>query len=1197
MIQRSTSHGRVKASGANASVCAAKTALLFLALTSIVVATVNTTSGSEIIARPRNLSFEDRVRAQEAIERVYYSHAIGATRPFEEAVPRALVESRVRTYLGQSDALARYWNAIVTMQALERELERIASATRFPERLQEIYASLNHDPMLILECFVRPVLVDRLARAFFAFDERIHGDARLEIERIHSDLAEGRLNPSRPHQLRREVVPSLEEREESYNEDFVFRLGLGSRGFVERQETARLAPGRPGPIEENRETFRFTIPLDDSPSGGRLAVYEIPKTYWDDWWREATMIFDSIDIEPSLDGVWRSLPSLTTANCSSDDTWDNASLNVQPEGRRLHAAVWTGSVMLLWGGTDNGTQMPGHGWRYDPLIDTWSMMSSINAPQGRRRPTAVWTGTRMIVWGGEAGSTRFQTGGRYDPLSDTWLPTTVADAPAGRSQHSAVWTGSRMIVWGGSSGSSYLDSGGSYDPVTDSWYPTSVTGAPAARARHTAVWDGNDVIVWGGQSSAGATHATGARYDPASDTWTATKTTGAPMARYDHAAVWTGQEMVIWGGSEGVNTGGRYHPGTDSWLPVTATGAPEGRWKPTAIWTGTRMIVWGGLVANGTGELDSGGLYDPATDTWEPTTPVNAPLRRVDHTSVWTGNQMVVWGGTNWDNQHQYPTGGRYDPVANAWTPTSATSNGPTPRSGHSAVWTGTMMIVWGGGDAAGGRYDPVTDSWIATTLTGAPMARGRHTAVWTGDRMIVWGGVGLVESNGQLQQTGLADGRSYDPIADSWELISETDAPSGRSEHKAVWTGHHMIVWGGYDWQMNAPLGTGGKYNPVSDQWELVSALNAPSPRYAHTAVWTGSRMVVWGGRDLSTSMSTGGSYDPNLDGWQPTSLFGAPTARRFHSAVWTGNRMIVWGGRSTASSSSSLATGGLYDPGADRWQFTATTGAPLARSSHTAVWTGDVMAVWGGQRPDGFYLDTGGRYDPAVDSWTTVSTAGAPSPRHDQTAVWNGDFMLVWGGAGLEGGRGNGGRYIVAYSPDADFDGQRICDGDCDDSDPMTHAGAPQTCDAVNNDCQHPAWPSLAGTNEADDDGDSLSECQGDCDDANDGAWGPPDEARNAAFLSDAATLTWSPPLTPGAVSLVYDTLRSVAPSNFSSAAVCTETNGADTISVDYTTPAIGQILYYLVRAENSCPGGLGAGPAGTDSDGVPRDARACP
>src|SRR4029079_17880968 len=43
-------------------------------------------------------------------------------------------------------------------------------------------------------------------------------------------------------------------------------------------------------------------------------------------------------------------------------------------------------------------------------------------------------------------------------------------------------------------------------------------------------------------------------------------------------------------------------------------------------------------------------------------------------------------------------TGGRYNPNADSWTPTS-TTNAPDRRAGHTVVWTGSEMIVWGGAD------------------------------------------------------------------------------------------------------------------------------------------------------------------------------------------------------------------------------------------------------------------------------------------------------------------------------------------------------------------------------------------------------------------------------------------------------------------------------------------------------------------
>ena len=75
---------------------------------------------------------------------------------------------------------------------------------------------------------------------------------------------------------------------------------------------------------------------------------------------------------------------------------------------------------------------------------------------------------------------------------------------------------------------------------------------------------------------------TGGRYNPSTDTWTATSTTNAPHCRADHTAVWTGTEMIVWGGADSYaahifNTGGRYNPSTDSWTATSTINAPPAR--------------------------------------------------------------------------------------------------------------------------------------------------------------------------------------------------------------------------------------------------------------------------------------------------------------------------------------------------------------------------------------------------------------------------------------------------------------------------------------------------------------------------------------------------------------------------------------------------------------------------------------------
>src|SRR5437879_5095082 len=187
---------------------------------------------------------------------------------------------------------------------------------------------------------------------------------------------------------------------------------------------------------------------------------------------------------------------------------------------------------------------------------------------------------------------------------DAWGATSTVNAPTARDSHTAVWTGSEMIVWGGRSTGGYLNTGGRYNPSTDSWVATTTTGAPAARYLHTAVWTGSEMIVWSGSDNSNVTTVfnTGATYNPSTNSWTATSTTNAPEARAGHTAVWTGSEMIVWGGGfrdlipHYLNTGGKYNPATDSWIATSRTNAPTGREFHTAVWTGSEMIVWGGGI-------------------------------------------------------------------------------------------------------------------------------------------------------------------------------------------------------------------------------------------------------------------------------------------------------------------------------------------------------------------------------------------------------------------------------------------------------------------------------------------------------------------------------------------------------------------------------------------------------------------------
>jgi hypothetical protein len=248
--------------------------------------------------------------------------------------------------------------------------------------------------------------------------------------------------------------------------------------------------------------------------------------------------------------------------------------------------------------------------------------------------------------------------------------------------------------------------------------------------------------------------------------------------------------------------------GMTYWTPLRAEGAPSARSRHTAVWTGTEMIVWGGR----TGPLevtDTGARYDAADDSWQPMSTVGAPSARHSHSAVWTGTRMVVWGGT--DTFDWLGNGFGYDPSLDSWPLAMTATNAPLGRERASGVWSGSALVVWGGWDGgtyfdSGAVYDPLAaggGSWT-TMPEQAPVGRADHVSVWTGSELFVWGGC-----NGQTCEDFLDDGGRYDPSNNSWLFIGSDPGLSARAGAAGVWTGTRVLVWGG---DADGELGDGAR-------------------------------------------------------------------------------------------------------------------------------------------------------------------------------------------------------------------------------------------------------------------------------------------------------------------------------------------------------------------------------------------------
>jgi hypothetical protein len=322
--------------------------------------------------------------------------------------------------------------------------------------------------------------------------------------------------------------------------------------------------------------------------------------------------------------------------------------------------------------------------------DRWTAMSSVGAPSPRGSITAVWTGREVIVWGGVASvSEGLATGGRYEPTTDRWRPMATLRGPGVRGGQQMIWTGKEVVVWGGVGLVDPLASGSRYDPATDSWTPMSTEGAPSCYGC-VAIWTGDRMVVWGGNQA-------GASYDPVADRWTPLGSMGAPTAPNGPTGTWTSQEVLFFGGVDPggtlVRAGlGLYDPAKDRWRSLPEDGAPGRRYRHGAVFTGREVIIWGGARENGGDVTPVGAAFDVAANRWHPLGPAEQPLQ---------GGGLVIWAqgaGTRGTGLMLVVGLAAYDPPSDRWWPMS--SDGP--RGSAVAVWAGQDLFVFGSS-----TYDP----------------------------------------------------------------------------------------------------------------------------------------------------------------------------------------------------------------------------------------------------------------------------------------------------------------------------------------------------------------------------------------------------------------------------------------------------------------------------------------------------------
>ena len=303
-----------------------------------------------------------------------------------------------------------------------------------------------------------------------------------------------------------------------------------------------------------------------------------------------------------------------------------------------------------------------------------------------------------------------------------------------------------------------------------------------------------------------------------------------------------------------------------------------GRSSYLAIEIDRGTFIWGGDIS---GEDPSGAIYAASTDRWT----TIAPTPGVDRTgvaAVWTGNDILIWGGND-----GLDDGLAYHPGSDRWSPIPK-----APIAGGSAVgaWTGSEFVVVSS-KAQAAAWDPADRRW--RRLPDPPVPRGYLESVWTGAELLV---LGLTEG-GTDPMVGVA----FDPVISTWRTIADVPYDGLVLGIPPRWTGEAMVF-------------VDQAYDPATDRWTRLKTDGCSRGAVSY-GVWTGRWLLsqtqaydVAAGRCLTLPDA------PIRPGFENEGF--ELRTHEFHTPVWADGRLMVWSGGSGSDAFFSGADGAVFVP-----------------------------------------------------------------------------------------------------------------------------------------------------------------------------------------------------------------------------------------------------------------------------------------
>jgi N-acetylneuraminic acid mutarotase len=292
---------------------------------------------------------------------------------------------------------------------------------------------------------------------------------------------------------------------------------------------------------------------------------------------------------------------------------------------------------------------------YDPETEKWNPTGSMSVEREDHSATLLTNGKVLVAGGENDYGTTISSAELYDPSTGTW--TTTGSMHVERAFHTAtLLTNGKVLVVGRSAEL--------FDPSTGTWTMTSSLHEGHGYGHTATLLANGKVLVAGGGSAE--------LYDPTAGTWTGT---GAMLSKHEMhtATLLTNGKVIVAGGISGdrsVSNAEIYDPSAGTWTATNAMKAARDSHIATLLVNG-KVLVAGGRYRTkdklrfNEKILSSSEIYDPVSETWSTTGPLNAARGGLKATLLPNG-KVISAGGVvtdEYDNISYSTTGSElYEP-------------------------------------------------------------------------------------------------------------------------------------------------------------------------------------------------------------------------------------------------------------------------------------------------------------------------------------------------------------------------------------------------------------------------------------------------------------------------------------------------------------------------------------------------------